>query len=73
MKQKLVLISSIFSLGYDFCSLDITELNSLGSSGFVSGELSTSCERMSGKYKATEETHHLLIVFIVFRLIDLDV
>jgi hypothetical protein len=54
MKQKLVLISSIFSLGYDFCSPDITELKTLGSPGFVRDESSTSYERMSRKVRAIE-------------------
>lgn len=45
MKQKLVLISSIFSLGYDRCSPEMTEPNTRASAGSVGvgSSGSTSC------------------------------
>lgn len=37
MKQKLVLISSILSFGYDFCRSEITDVKTRGSDGSVAG------------------------------------
>lgn len=37
MKQKLVLISSILSFGYDFCKSEITDVKTRGSDGSVAG------------------------------------
>lgn len=60
MKQKLVLISSILSFGYDFWRPEITELKTRCSSGLVRDASSTSYGRVSRKVGAIQKRQTIL-------------
>ena len=69
MKQKLVLISSIFSFGYTSCSPEMTLVNARPSVGSVGGRSSVSCADKTvsdpkARVARKGETDHGVLAFL---------